>query len=143
MSKKVNISIQASNLSLETQSAAQIIADMYNGWAGRNIARHFNQWVYNRIGGVSVIDVWLDCETSANFDNETGVHQITRISPLDPLHRRHTSFVSVSVDGAICGDSRVRRYTLDPYERIKDVRTGIERADAQNVLGGDIDMFLK
>lgn len=34
--------------------------------------------------------------------------------------------------------SQVRSYVLQPYQLVKDARTGFETKNAQNVLGGDI-----
>src|SRR5690606_26997096 len=39
------------------------------------------------------------------------------------------------------GGSQTRNYVLD-QSRIKDLRTGIERSDTQNVLDGDLDEFV-
>ncbi|GAB3722996.1 peptide chain release factor 2 [Hymenobacter agri] len=39
--------------------------------------------------------------------------------------------------------SQIRNYVLHPYKLIKDLRTGIERTDVQNVLDGDLDEFIK
>ncbi len=39
--------------------------------------------------------------------------------------------------------SQIRNYVLHPYKLIKDVRTGVERTDVQNVLDGDLDEYLK
>lgn len=39
--------------------------------------------------------------------------------------------------------SQIRNYVLHPYKLIKDVRTGYERSDVQNVLDGDIDDYIK
>jgi peptide chain release factor 2 len=39
--------------------------------------------------------------------------------------------------------SQIRNYVLHPYKLVKDARTGIERTDAQNVLDGDLDEFIK
>lgn len=39
--------------------------------------------------------------------------------------------------------SQIRNYVLHPYKLIKDVRTGEERFDVQNVLDGDLDSFIK
>lgn len=39
--------------------------------------------------------------------------------------------------------SQIRNYVLHPYKLVKDLRTGIERTDVQNVLDGDLDEFIK
>ncbi len=39
--------------------------------------------------------------------------------------------------------SQIRNYVLHPYKLVKDVRTGHERSDVQNVLDGDIDDYIK
>ena len=39
--------------------------------------------------------------------------------------------------------SQIRNYVLHPYKVIKDVRTGEERSDVQNVLDGDINNYIK
>jgi peptide chain release factor 2 len=39
--------------------------------------------------------------------------------------------------------SQIRNYVLHPYKLVKDARTGVERHDAQNVLDGDLDIFIK
>ncbi len=39
--------------------------------------------------------------------------------------------------------SQIRNYVLHPYKLVKDLRTGIERTDPQNVLDGDLDEFIK
>jgi peptide chain release factor 2 len=39
--------------------------------------------------------------------------------------------------------SQIRNYVLHPYKLIKDIRTGVERTDVQNVLDGDLDEYIK
>ena len=39
--------------------------------------------------------------------------------------------------------SQIRSYTLQPYKLVKDVRTGFENNNAQAVLDGDLDGFIK
>ena len=38
---------------------------------------------------------------------------------------------------------QIRSYVLQPYQMVKDLRTGVERGDAQRVLDGDLDPFLE
>lgn len=39
--------------------------------------------------------------------------------------------------------SQIRSYVLHPYKMVKDVRTGIETADTQGILDGDLNAFMK
>lgn len=39
--------------------------------------------------------------------------------------------------------SQIRNYVLHPYKLVKDARTGVERHDAQNVLDGELDDYIK
>ncbi len=38
---------------------------------------------------------------------------------------------------------QIRSYVLQPYQMVKDARTGAEKGNAQGVLDGDIDIFLE
>lgn len=39
--------------------------------------------------------------------------------------------------------SQIRNYVLHPYKLVKDLRTGLESTDPQNVLDGDLNDFMK
>ncbi len=43
---------------------------------------------------------------------------------------------------AIGWGHQIRSYVLQPYQLVKDLRTGVERTDPSRVLDGDIDDFL-
>ena len=38
--------------------------------------------------------------------------------------------------------NQIRSYVLQPYQMMKDLRTGVEKGNAQGVLDGNIDDFL-
>jgi peptide chain release factor 2 len=38
---------------------------------------------------------------------------------------------------------QIRSYVLQPYQMVKDLRTGVEKGNAQGVLDGDLDAFLE
>ncbi len=44
--------------------------------------------------------------------------------------------------GEIGFGSQIRSYVLQPYQMVKDLRTGISTSDTQGVLDGDVDRFI-
>ena len=39
--------------------------------------------------------------------------------------------------------SQIRSYVLHPYKLVKDVRTGVESTQVEEVLDGDLDQFIE
>ena len=59
------------------------------------------------------------------------------------VQKRNTERDAVEATKSDIGwGSQIRNYVLD-QSRIKDLRTGIERTDTQNVLDGDLDQFIE
>ena len=57
-----------------------------------------------------------------------------------------SDFVYLSIEGnkkKIEWGSQIRNYVLHPYKLVKDLRTNHETSNAQAVLDGDLDEFLK
>jgi peptide chain release factor 2 len=44
--------------------------------------------------------------------------------------------------GEIGWGSQIRSYVLQPYQMVKDLRTGMSTSDTQGVLDGDLDRFV-
>jgi peptide chain release factor 2 len=44
--------------------------------------------------------------------------------------------------GEIGWGSQIRSYVLQPYQMVKDLRTGVSTSDTQGVLDGDLDRFI-
>jgi len=61
---------------------------------------------------------------------------------LEAEHKASLTDLRASNKSAEWG-SQIRNYVLHPYTKVKDVRTGAEPAQAQDVLDGDLDMFIE
>ncbi|HSX01686.1 MAG TPA: peptide chain release factor 2 [Candidatus Saccharimonadia bacterium] len=48
-----------------------------------------------------------------------------------------------SSDQAAAWGQQIRNYVLHPYTKVKDVRTGAETSQAQDVLDGDLNLFIE
>jgi peptide chain release factor 2 len=45
--------------------------------------------------------------------------------------------------GDIAWGSQIRSYVFQPYQMVKDLRTGVQTSDVQGVMDGDIDAFIE
>jgi peptide chain release factor 2 len=57
--------------------------------------------------------------------------------------RRDAADVEAAGKSDIGWGHQIRSYVLQPYQMVKDLRTDVEKGNAQGVLDGDIDAFLE
>ena len=80
---------------------------------------------------------------SQHQNRETAMNALkSRLYQLE-LDRRNAE---VNAQHASKGDAgwgnQIRSYVLQPYQMVKDLRTGVETSDTQGVLDGDLDQFM-
>lgn len=66
-----------------------------------------------------------------------------RLYELELRKREDAANAAASSKTDIGWGHQIRSYVLQPYQMIKDLRTGTENTDSQAVLDGDIDLFLE
>ena len=84
-------------------------------------------------------------ETRSQLDNRQNALRILK-SHLYELELEKKRERQVELEGQkkkIEWGSQIRSYVLHPYKMVKDVRTGIETADTQGILDGDLNAFMK
>ena len=66
-----------------------------------------------------------------------------RLYELELQKRREAAEAEDATKSDIGWGHQIRSYVLQPYQMVKDLRTGVEKGNAQGVLDGDIDDFLE
>jgi peptide chain release factor 2 len=66
-----------------------------------------------------------------------------RLYELELQRRREAADAEAASKADIGWGHQIRSYVLQPYQMVKDLRTGVEKGNAQGVLDGDIDAFLE
>ena len=84
-------------------------------------------------------------ETRSQLDNRQNALRILK-SHLYELELQKKGAKQAELEGQkkrIEWGSQIRSYVLHPYKMVKDLRTGVETADTQAVLDGDLNEFMK
>ncbi len=66
----------------------------------------------------------------------------SKLYELEMKKRQEAEAASKEGQKKIEWGSQIRSYVLQPYQMVKDLRTGVESTDPDSVLDGDIDRFL-
>jgi len=84
-------------------------------------------------------------ETRSQLDNKLKAMQLLK-SQLYEIELKKKQAMRDEIEAnkkKIEWGSQIRNYVLHPYKLVKDVRTSYETSDAEGVLNGEIDAFLK
>ena len=84
-------------------------------------------------------------ETRSQQDNRQNALRIlkSRLYDIELQKRREKQAELEGQKKKIEWGSQIRSYVLHPYKMVKDLRTGLETADTQGVLDGDLNAFMK
>ena len=94
----------------------------------------------------------LPTNTVAQCQSERSQHQNkeqamkmlrSRLYDLELKHQQQAKDKIEDNKGGIAWGNQIRSYVMQPYQSIKDHRSGLERGDVQRVLDGDIIGFIK
>ena len=66
----------------------------------------------------------------------------SRLYELELRKRNEAIQASHDAKGDAGWGNQIRSYVLQPYQMVKDLRTGVETSDTQGVLDGDLDQFM-
>lgn len=84
-------------------------------------------------------------ETRSQLDNKTKAMQLLK-SQLYEIELKKQQAMRDEIEAnkmKIEWGSQIRNYVMHPYKLVKDVRTGHETSNAEGVMNGEIDEFLK
>ncbi|HVD99276.1 MAG TPA: peptide chain release factor 2 [Cytophagaceae bacterium] len=88
----------------------------------------------------------IECqqERSQLMNKEKAIKMLkSRLYQIEIDKKNEARAVVESTKKKIDFGSQIRNYVLHPYKLVKDLRTGIERSDPQNVLDGDLNEYIK
>lgn len=91
-------------------------------------------------------DIVIECQqTRSQLQNKELAIQLLKSQLYDlELKKKQSKMAEIeSNKKKIEWGSQIRNYVLHPYKMVKDLRTGVETSDVNNVLDGDLNMFIK
>jgi peptide chain release factor 2 len=83
-------------------------------------------------------------ERSQHKNDDTALKLLkAKLCRIEEQKRRAATEKVYDEKGEVAWGYQIRNYVMQPYTLVKDVRTGVETSQVQNVLDGDIDDFIQ
>jgi peptide chain release factor 2 len=80
---------------------------------------------------------------SQHRNRDTAMNMLrSRLYELELQKRRDEFEAQAAARGEAAWGNQIRSYVLQPYQMVKDLRTGVEKGNPQAVLDGDLDEFM-
>ena len=114
-------------------------AQLFAGGNGRDLANHRAKRVDDDKAGIAAFDFGDD-----TFQDRAKAMQMLKARLYEvELQKREAERLEAEASKTDIGwGHQIRSYVLQPYQMVKDLRTGVERSDPQKVLDGDLDEFM-
>jgi peptide chain release factor 2 len=90
------------------------------------------------------IIIFAQEQRSQHQNREIGMKRLkARLYEMELKKREEKALADQAAKSDIGWGHQIRSYVLQPYQMVKDLRTGVETSDTAGVLGGDIDPFIE
>ncbi len=130
----INIDIEDKDLRIDTYRAS--------GAGGQHVNRTDSAVRITHIPTNIVVQCQND--RSQHKNRATAMNMLrARLYEAELQRRESESQITESQKSDIGWGHQIRSYVLQPYQMVKDLRTGVEKGNAQAVLDGDLDAFLE